>query len=83
MEPNEESLILFKIEYITEEFKISIIEYKIFNKGRNVEFDIKTCENLNFIYSIPVEINISEEYKYNIRIISFETFFCKNHIIAF
>ena len=66
LEP-EESLLLFKIEYTTEEFKIPIIEYKIFNQDGKKELDINICKNLNFIYSIPVEINISEEYKYNPR----------------
>ena len=67
LDSNKESLILFKIEYTTEDFKIPIIEYKIFTEDGKEEFDINNCKNLNFIYSIPVEINISEEYKYNPR----------------
>ena len=59
-----DELILFKIEYINDQFKIPIIEYKVFNQSGD-ELDIRVCNHINFIYSTPVEINESEEYKYN------------------
>ena len=63
IEPNEE-LMLFKIEYFTEEFKIPIIEYKIFfQNGTELNFSICNC--MKFIYSIPVSLNESLLYKYN------------------
>ena len=63
IEPNSE-LILFKIEYITDEFIIPIIEYTVLDKyGRRYSFN--ACESLNFIHSTPVNINPEEEYKYN------------------
>ena len=64
MDANKE-LILFKIEYIIPEFKIPIIEYKILSEDGREEFNISVCQYMNFIYSIPVDINASEEYKYN------------------
>ena len=57
-------LILLRIEYINEKFKIPIIEYKVFTEDGE-PLDISVCNHIHFIYSIPVEINASEEYKYN------------------
>ena len=59
-----DELILFRIEYIKEQFKIPIIEYRVFSLyGEKLNMNV--CNHLNFIYSTPVEINESEEYKYN------------------
>ena len=63
VDANDE-LILLKIEYINELFKIPIIEYKVFTLNGE-ELNISICNNINFIYSTPVEINVSEQYKYN------------------
>ena len=59
-----DELILFKMEYINKQFKIPIIEYKVFTQ-KGEELNMSVCDHLKFIYSTPVEINESEEYKYN------------------
>ena len=64
LEVNEE-LILLKIEYLVEEFKIPIIEYAIFTQN-GTELNISECNDTNFIYSIPVDgIDESLIYKYD------------------
>ena len=64
IDENEE-LILFKIEYPVEEFKIPIIEYEVFSFNGKIELNISECDSMNFVYSYQVDINESEEYKYN------------------
>ena len=63
IDENEE-LILLKIEYPTDEFKIPIIEYKVFTQNKT-ELNISDCDCMKFVYSIPVEINETLEYKFN------------------
>ena len=64
IDENEE-LIMFKIEYFLEEFKIPNIEYIVYTINGKKELNISECNSMNFIYSYPVEINETEEYKYN------------------
>ena len=59
-----EDLILLKIEYYTEDYKIPIIEYTVFKKD-GTELNIDICHNMKFIYYIPVEIDQNIEYKYD------------------
>ena len=64
IDENEE-LFLLKIEYYDKEFKIPIIEYTIFSKDGKTEMNISECEDMKFVYSIPIDINETLEYKYN------------------
>ena len=63
IDENDE-LILLKIEYPVDEFRIPIIEYKVFTLNRT-ELNFSDCNCMKFIYSIPVEINESLVYKFN------------------
>ena len=60
-----DELILFKMEYSTEEYKIPIIEYTVFTKDGLEELNISLCHNIKFKYYIPYVINSSLEYQYN------------------
>ena len=64
IDKNEE-LILLKLEYILEHFKIPAIEYTIYNFNGKMELNFSYCQDMNFTYSYPVEIDETEEYKYN------------------
>ena len=59
-----EEIMLLKIEYSVDEFRIPIIEYVIFSQD-GTELNVGDCDYMNFIYSIPVNINESFVYKYN------------------
>ena len=61
---NEEFILLI-IEYNIQEFKIPIVEYKVFSRFNRTEIDISPCSYMNFIYSIPIknfEINTDKIY---------------------
>ena len=60
-----DDLILFKIEYLIEEYKIPIVEYTAFTKDGRTELNLGICQDLNFIYYIPVDINQTDEFIYN------------------
>ena len=70
-------LILLRIEYTNEQFKIPIIEYKVFTEDLDA-LDINVCSHIHFIYSTPVEINVSEEYKYN-PLSLYNNYLCLEH----
>ena len=59
-----ESLILLKLEYNIEKFKIPIIEYQFFLKN-GTRIDLSYCESLTENVSIPVKINEAEEFIHN------------------
>ena len=59
-----EELFLLKIEYYDQQFQIPIIEYTVYSKDGE-EWNISECDSMQFIYSIPIEINETIEYKYN------------------
>ena len=61
--PNEE-LILFKIEYPAEEYRIPILEYTVLKKD-GTELNISDCGNIEFIYYIPLDIDITDEEAFN------------------
>ena len=64
IDENEE-LILFKIEYLVEDFKIPIIEYTVYSIDGKKELNFSECESMNFVYSYNIEINETEEFKYD------------------
>ena len=63
--PNQK-LILFKIEFYYEDYKIPIIYYKIFTESDLDELDINACKEIPQ-YLIPVNINENELYKYDLN----------------
>ena len=60
-----DELILLKLEYILKGFKIPAIEYTLFTIDGKIELNFSSCQDMNFVYSYPVKINETEEYKYN------------------
>ena len=56
-----EKLILLKLERKVEDIKIPIIEYQLFTKDGQ-KLNLSYCENIPELISIPVNINISEEF---------------------
>ena len=63
IDENEE-LILLQMEYLDENYKIPIIEYKLFRLNGK-QLNISKCGDMKFIYYIPININETDEYKYN------------------
>jgi len=61
-----ETLIILKVEYIKEDSLIPIIEYEIYHPYKNEKLDLNICESIPINISIPVTINESEIYKYNL-----------------
>jgi hypothetical protein len=65
--PENDPLIIFKIEKNIEGLLIPLIEYEIFNPKTKEKLDIVNIENKNININIPVSINESIMYKYNIN----------------
>ena len=61
----DEDLIILKIEHYLPNLKVPIIEFKLFNQNGTINFNLSYCENNYILYTIPVDINEEEEYKYN------------------
>ena len=59
-----DEVIVFKIEYLSSNYKIPIIEYLLFGKKGRIKFRLEFCKNLKINYYIPKEINNYEEIKY-------------------
>ena len=60
-----DDIIVFKIEYISPDFKIPIIEYALFGVYGTKRFNLLSCNNIKINYYIPKEINDYEDYKYD------------------
>ena len=63
--PENEDLIVFKIEYISSDYQIPIAEYNIFGRDGRVKLNLNHCKNLKIKYLIPKKINNYVEYLYN------------------
>ena len=61
-----EDLIIFKIEHFIPGFQIPIIEYYLFSQNGSIQLDLNICNEESIIYNLPVSINESEFYKYDI-----------------
>ena len=62
---NNETLIIYKMEYNFEEFKIPIIEYEIFHPRTKEKLDLNYCNQTIINISIPVSIEEENLFKYN------------------
>ena len=60
-----EDLIIFKLEYNLKEFKIPAVEYIVYSIDGKKELNFSECKVMEFVYSYPVEINETEEFKYD------------------
>ena len=64
--PDDESLVIFKVEIFEEGIKMPIVNYKIYKgKGRE-NLDLSICEGIKIDILVPVSIDEDELYKYNI-----------------
>ena len=64
--PDNETLLIFKVEEYEEGLNIPIVQYKIFRgKGRE-NLDLNICNGYKIDIIIPVSINEDELYKYNL-----------------
>jgi len=61
-----ESLIIFKVDYIQKGSSIPIVEYEVYHPLKNEKLNLSICEDTTINISIPVSINESEEFKYNL-----------------
>ena len=64
--PDNETLLIFKVEEYEEGLNMPIVQYKIFKgKGRE-NLDLNICNGYKIDIIIPVSINEDELYKYNL-----------------
>ena len=61
----EETLIIYKMDYILEDLKIPITEYEIFNPKTKQKLDLNICNETKININIPVDIEENILYKYN------------------
>ena len=61
----KDDIIIFKIEYYSDGFKIPIIEYILLNSVGTNKLHLLFCKNIKIKYYIPKEIIDFEDYKYN------------------
>ena len=60
-----EELIIFKIEHYLPNLKIPIIDFILFNQNGSLNLNLSHCSNQYIQYSIPINIEENEEYKYD------------------
>ena len=63
---NTSSLIILKVDYFMDDFKIPIIGYEVFHPETKIKLNLGYCNNVTVDYNIPVDINEEELDKYNI-----------------
>ena len=61
-----ESLIIFKIDYYEEGLLIPIVEYEVYSKKKG-KLDLNYCKDIKINIDFPVVIDEKEEFKYNYR----------------
>ena len=61
-----ESLIIFKVDYMQEGSSTPIVEYEVYHPFKNERLNLSICEDTTINISIPVSINESEIFKYNL-----------------
>ena len=60
-----QSLLIFKIDYLPEGSFIPIIEYEIYNPIDKTKLNLDLCKKYNISLNIPVEIDEDKLYKYD------------------
>ena len=73
-----ETIIIFKYNYLIEGLKIPLIGYKLFHPVTKIELDLNYCTKKNIGLSIPVLIDEEKEYKYNPKS-DYYNDICKNY----
>ena len=62
---NDQTLILFEMDYSIDGFYIPIIEYEIFHPETKQKIDLSLCSETTINISIPVNIEENDLYKHN------------------
>ena len=62
---DDESLIIYKMDYYLDALLIPIIEYEIFNPSTKSKLNLDICSETKISINIPVEIDEKILYKYN------------------
>ena len=65
--PDDESLVIFKVEKFEEGIKIPIVEYKLYSGKERKNLDLGICEGIKIELVVPVSINEDELYKYDLK----------------
>ena len=60
------TLIIFKIDIYQEGLSLPIIEYEIYEPINNTQLNLKLCNNTKIDIDIPVSIDETQLYKYNL-----------------
>ena len=63
---NASSLIILKVDYFMENFKIPLIGYEVFHPESKIKLNLSYCENVTIDYNIPVDIDEDDLDKYNV-----------------
>ena len=62
---NSSSLIILKIDYFMDDFKIPVIGYEVFHPDTKIKLNLSLCSDLTVDYNIPVDIKEEDLDKYN------------------
>ena len=63
--PPNETLIIFKYDYISEEYFIPIVGYDVFHPTTKKLLDLNHCKNIKIDITLPANIRENELYKHN------------------
>ena len=62
---NDTALIILKVDYYMEDFKIPVIGYEVFHPVNKTKLNLSHCNNVTISYNIPVDIDEDDLDKYN------------------
>ena len=60
-----DDIIIFKVEYRSDEFRIPIVEYNLYGNSGSKKLSLNPCSNIKLIYYIPLNISDFERDKYD------------------
>ena len=61
----KDDIIIFKVEYRSDEFRIPIVEYNLYGNSGSKKLSLNPCSNIKLIYYIPLNISDFERDKYD------------------
>ena len=65
--PDDEILVIFKVEIFEEGIKIPIVKYKLYSGNGRENLDLSVCDGIKIDLLIPVSINEDEIFKYYLK----------------
>ena len=63
---DNDSLLIFKVDYYNESFTTPIVEYEIYNYENKQRLNLSICQNIPIEIDIPVSIDEDNIFKYNL-----------------